>query len=329
MLIYIILFFFILSIIILYRYIKYQNKNRKNIPFPTVSTHLKSLKQTNSFKIHIPFILKFIILNLFIVALMRPQYFSNNELMKVQGINIIIALDISDSMKAQDLKPNRLIVAKEVIKEFIQKRPYDRIGLIAYAGDAYIQSPFTIDHSVVLNALRQTNFNNDIEKGTAIGNALALAVDRLKKRIDETKVVILVSDGSNNSGEINPEIAADIASAHTVKVYTIGIGKPGYSLVPITFEDANGRKITQTLPMEMNEPVLKEIALKTGGIYFNAQSTKTLKAIYEKINQYEKTDIEHYSNMKAKELFPFILMIIGLLFLFEIIASQTFLRIIP
>lgn len=320
---------FALSFLALYRYVKNKETVSNHIPFPLVSSDLKSSHSADNFLSHFSFFIRFVAFNLMILALMRPQYFSKNALVNTKGINIMIAIDVSDSMKAKDIEPNRLLAAKKVIRDFIKERGNDRVGLIVYSGDSYIQSPFSIDHSIVLNALEQIDFDSDIEKGTAIGNALALAVSRLKDKANETKVVILVSDGGNNAGEINPDVAADAASAFGVKVYTIGIGKPGYSIVPITYDDPVRGKVTENLPVEMNEDILKLIAQKTGGSYFNAQNEKTLREIYEKINAYEKTEIQQYSTLKANELFPYLTLSILLLLVFESIASNTFLRILP
>ena len=248
---------------------------------------------------HIPFILRALAVALLVIALARPQNFSSGENIYTEGIDIAMVLDISGSMLAEDLKPNRIEAAKNVIKDFIEGRTSDRIGLVIFARDSFTQCPLTIDYSVLLNLLRQVK-SGMIEDGTAIGNAIANGVNRLKDSKSKSKIIILLTDGVNNSGEVDPVFAAQIAKTYGIRIYTIGVGTKGQAPYPV--QTPFGTRY-QMIPVEIDESVLQQISNITGGEYFRATDNKTLKAIYDKIDKLEKSKVEITSYRNAKELF--------------------------
>ena len=248
---------------------------------------------------HIPIILRALAVALLIVALARPQNFSSGENIYTEGIDIAMVLDISGSMLAEDLKPNRIEAAKNVIRDFIKGRTSDRIGLVIFARDSFTQCPLTIDYSVLLNLLSQVK-SGMIEDGTAIGNAIANGVNRLKDSKSKSKIIILLTDGVNNSGEVDPVFAAQIAKTFGIRIYTIGVGTKGEAPYPV--QTPFGTRY-QMIPVEIDESVLKQISDITGGEYFRATDNKTLKAIYDKIDKLEKSRVEITSYRNAKELF--------------------------
>jgi Ca-activated chloride channel homolog len=248
---------------------------------------------------HIPIILRALAVALLIVALARPQNFSSGENIYTEGIDIAMVLDISGSMLAEDLKPNRIEAAKNVIRDFIKGRTSDRIGLVIFARDSFTQCPLTIDYSVLLNLLSQVK-SGMIEDGTAIGNAIANGVNRLKDSKSKSKIIILLTDGVNNSGEVDPVFAAQIAKTFGIRIYTIGVGTKGQAPYPV--QTPFGTRY-QMIPVEIDEAVLKQISDITGGEYFRATDNKTLKAIYDKIDKLEKSKVEITSYRNAKELF--------------------------
>lgn len=263
----------------------------------------------------------------FIVAFARPQAGTENREVSTEGVDIMLALDVSGSMKAEDFKPrNRLYVAKEEIKKFVEKRTSDRIGLVIFSQSSFTQCPLTLDYGVLLNFLDQVKFGM-IKDGTAIGMALANSVNRLRESASKSKVIILLTDGVNNAGQIDPLTAASIARTMGVKIYTIGVGKPGNAMYPV--DDSSFGKRYVYLPNEIDEEGLMEIARKTGGRYFRARSKKELEQIYEEIDELEKTDIKVSEYVQYKELFPtFVYLGLGFLIL-EIFLGQTVFRKIP
>lgn len=248
---------------------------------------------------HITIILRALAVALLIIALARPQNFSSGENIYTEGIDIAMVLDISGSMLAEDLKPNRIEAAKNVIKNFIQGRTSDRIGLVIFARDSFTQCPLTVDYSVLLNLLRQVK-SGMIEDGTAIGNAIANGVNRLKDSKSKSKIIILLTDGVNNSGEVDPVFAAQIAKTFGIRIYTIGVGTKGKAPYPV--QTPFGTRY-QMIPVEIDESVLKQISSITGGEYFRATDNKTLNAIYDKIDKLEKSRVEITSYRNARELF--------------------------
>ena len=258
---------------------------------------LKGFKLTNSFlpKLrHLLFVLKLAALILLITAIARPQTVDISTKTKTtRGIDIIIAIDVSASMLAKDLKPNRLEALKNVAADFINGRPNDRIGLVEYAGESYTKTPITSDKGIVLRSLKEIKYNNIITGGTAIGMGLATAVNRIKDSKAKSKVIILLTDGVNNSGFIDPQTASELAVEYGIKTYTIGLGTNGMALSPIAL-GRDGRFEYGRVQVEIDEDLLKEIASATGGKYFRATNNQKLKEIYKEIDKLEKTDVEEF-----------------------------------
>jgi len=272
------------------------------------------------------FVLRLLALALIIVAMARPRTVDESTRIKTtKGIDIVIAIDVSASMLARDLKPNRLEALKNVASRFIQARPNDRLGLVEYAGESYTKTPLTSDKNIVLSSLKSIKYNTTIEGGTAIGMGLATSVNRLKESRAKGKVIILLTDGVNNSGFIDPKIASELAVEFGIKVYTIGLGSNGMALSPIGILP-NGQFQYGNVQVEIDEDLLKQIAETTGGKYFRATSNTKLAQIYEEINKLEKTEIEETKFKSYDELFrPLVLFAFGLL-LFELLLRYTLFR---
>jgi len=261
-----------------------------------------------------------------IIALARPRTVDVSTKTKTnKGIDIMLAIDISASMLAKDLKPNRLEALKDVAGKFIKGRPNDRIGLVLYAGESYTKTPITSDKSIVLGSLKEVRYDDRVSGGTAIGMGLATAVNRLKDSKAKSKVIILLTDGVNNTGTIDPKIAGELAENFGIKVYTIGLGTNGTALSPLRLR-ANGTIVFDRMKVEIDEVLLKEIAKATGGKYFRATDNKKLKEIYAEINKLEKTEVEEFKFYNYDEKFrPFVLFALGL-FLFEVLLKLTVFR---
>ncbi len=271
------------------------------------------------------FILRLLALAAIITAMARPQTEDISTRTKTtKGIDIVMAIDVSSSMLARDLKPNRLVALKEVAGDFIKERPNDRIGLVAYAGEAYTKTPITSDKAIVLNALREITYG-ELNDGTAIGMGLATAVNRLKESKAVSKIIILLTDGVNNSGFIEPQTAADLAIEYGIKTYTIGIGTNGNALSPIAY-NADGSFRYGMRQVEIDEDLLKDIAKVTGGKYFRATDNEKLEAIYEEINKLEKTDIEEFKYFRYEEKFRSWVLLAGGLLLLEWLLRNTLFR---
>ena len=274
---------------------------------------------------HLPFALRLISLALIIIVIARPQSVSNWEETESQGIDIVMALDVSGSMLSQDLQPDRLQAAKKVASEFITDRKNDNIGLVIFAGESFTQCPLTTDHKVLLNLLNEINFGM-IEDGTAIGLGLATSVNRLKESVSDSRVVILLTDGTNNSGQIAPLTAADLARSYGIRVYTVGVGTKGMAPTPVN--TPYGIRM-QNMPVDIDEKTLTEIAAMTGGQYFRAQDTEGLRQVYEEIDEMEKYLVSVQNVTRRQELFlPFALFALGLILL-ELLLRRTWLRSIP
>jgi Ca-activated chloride channel family protein len=274
---------------------------------------------------HLPFALRLISLALIIIVIARPQSVSNWEETESQGIDIVMALDVSGSMLSQDLQPDRLQAAKKVASEFITDRKNDNIGLVIFAGESFTQCPLTTDHKVLLNLLNEINFGM-IEDGTAIGLGLATSVNRLKESVSDSRVVILLTDGTNNSGQIAPLTAADLARSYGIRVYTVGVGTKGMAPTPVN--TPYGIRM-QNMPVDIDEKTLTEIAAMTGGQYFRAQDTEGLRQVYEEIDEMEKYLVSVQNVTRRQELFlPFALFALGLILL-ELLLRRTWLRNIP
>lgn len=290
---------------------------------------LKGFKATKSILPslrHILIILRLLALAFFIVAMARPRTTDvSSRTSSTQGIDIVLAIDVSASMLARDLKPNRLEALKEVAAEFIQGRPTDRIGLVVYAGESFTLTPVTSDKAVVLNALEDIEYNTVLENGTAIGMGLATSVNRLKDSNAKSKVIILLTDGVNNSGFIDPKIASELAVEYEIKTYTIGLGSNGMALSPIGILP-NGQFQYGNVRVEIDEKLMQEIADATGGRYFRATDNEKLEEIYEEIDALEKTEIEELKYYNYEERFRPFLLIGGLLLIMELLLRFTIFR---
>src|SRR6185503_2240978 len=238
--------------------------------------------------------MRWLSLALFIIGLARPQFVDSETSVKASGVDIVVALDLSGSMESEDFKlkgdrVNRLTIAKDVLKRFVERRPSDRIGLVAFAGKAYIAAPLTLDHDFLQMNVDRLQLHQ-IEEGTAIGSGLAAAVNRLRELKSKSKIVILMTDGQNNAGNIPPLTAAEAAQSLAVKTYTIGVGTHGTA--PMPTRDMFGRRTYVQVAVDIDEETLKQIATKTGGKYYRADSTETLRKIYDEIDTLEKSEVE-------------------------------------
>lgn len=262
-----------------------------------------------------------------VFALARPQLSLKEEEIKAEGIDIIIAMDISTSMLAEDFTPNRIEVSKALAQEFVSKREHDRLGIVVFGGEAYTQTPLTTDHDIVNNLLSQLECGI-LKDGTAIGMGLSSAVNRLKESEAESKVIVLLTDGVNNSGYVDPRKAAEIATEFDIKVYTIGIGSNGVTSMPNSGNRRQGFNFRR-MRAELDEQLLYEIAQVTGGTYFRATTGEDLKLVYDEIDKLEKTEIEVNIMRRYTEEFRFFL-IIGLILLgFDFLLRKTLLHNIP
>lgn len=274
---------------------------------------------------HLPYLLKIIATALLIIAIARPQSTANWEESTTDGIDIVLAMDISGSMLARDLKPDRLEASKDVAMDFISKRKNDRVGLVIFAGESFTQCPLTTDHNVLLNLFKDVK-SGMVEDGTAIGMGLATAVNRLKDSKAISKVIILLTDGVNNSGMVPPLTAAEIAQKFGIRVYTIGVGTEGFA--PYPFQTPFGIQY-QDVEVKIDEKTLQDIAILTDGKYFRATNNNSLKEIYKDIDALEKSKIEVTEfHKRSEEFLPFALWALGLLFL-GFILQITYLKQIP
>ena len=274
---------------------------------------------------HLLFGLRMLAMALIITALARPKTVDVSSKTKTtRGVDIVMAIDVSASMLAKDLKPNRLEALKNVAADFIKGRPNDRIGLVEYAGESYTKTPITSDKSIVLQSLKDIKYNTVITGGTAIGMGLATAVNRIKDSKAKSKIIILLTDGVNNAGFIDPQTASELAVEYGVKTYTIGLGTNGMALSPIAIR--NGVFQYGRTQVEIDEKLLKEIAEVTGGKYFRATNNRKLKEIYKEIDALEKTEVEEFKFYNFEEKFrPLVFLALGLLF-FEFLVRFTLFR---
>lgn len=307
-------------------YIYKLSKNQASLQVS--STEVFDAPETRSWRIwlrHVPFVLRMAAIAVLIVILARPQSTNSWQNSTTEGIDIVLAMDISTSMLAQDLKPNRLEAAKDVAASFINGRQNDNIGLVVFAAESFTQCPLTTDHGVLLNLFKdiQTGILDD---GTAIGLGLANAVSRIKDSQAKSKVIILLTDGVNNQGEIAPVTAAEIAKTFGIRVYTIGVGTMGKA--PYPFQTAFGVQY-QNIDVEIDEPTLKQIAATTGGQYFRATDNASLKEIYSEIDQMEKTKISVQQYSKKQEEYKNWAILLFALLLVEIVIRNTLVRNIP
>jgi len=275
---------------------------------------------------HLLFVFRLLALALLITALARPRTSDESTKTKTtRGIDIVMAIDVSASMLAKDLLPNRLEALKKVASDFIAGRPNDRIGLVEYAGESYTRTPITSDKAIVIRSLNEIKYNTVIEGGTAIGTGLATAVNRIKDSKAVSKVIILLTDGVNNSGFIDPKIASELAMEYGIKVYTIGLGTNGMALSPVAIL-RNGDFQYARVKVEIDEDLLKEIADVTGGKYFRATNNKKLAEIYDEINKLEKTDIEEIKFTTYQEKYRPLVLLAGIFLMTEWLLRNTIFR---
>lgn len=272
------------------------------------------------------FVMRLLALSALIVAMARPRSVDiSNKSNSTLGIDIVIASDVSGSMLAKDLKPNRLEALKNVAASFVNERVNDRIGIVVYAAEAYTKTPVTSDKAVVLQAINDIKYDNVLQDGTGIGMGLATAVNRLKDSKAKSKVVILMTDGVNNSGFLDPQTSAEIAADLGIKVYTIGIGTNGNALFPYALAP-NGGFLFKMMPVQIDEKLMKGIAQKTGGKYFRATNNSGLEKIYSEINKLEKTKVDELKYVNYDEKYRPWVWLAGLLLLFEIALRNTLFR---
>ncbi len=320
--------FFYLLLIIPILILLYILKRKKLKPTMLISSFDGFMKSKPSFKQrmrHLGFVLRIVSFAAFIVALARPQTVSQRETVSTEGIDIVLSIDVSTSMLAEDLKPNRIDAAKKTAIDFIKRRENDRIGLVIFSGESFTQCPITIDHQVLVNLFENVK-SGMIEDGTAIGNGLATSVSRLKDSKSKSKVIILLTDGVNNMGEIAPLTAAEIAKSFGIRVYTIGVGTKG--MAPYPLKTPFGIQY-RNVEVEIDEPLMKKISEMTDGIYYRATNNKNLEKIYDEIDQLEKTKTEVATFKKNKdEYFPLVLLGFILLSL-EFLLRYIFLKTLP
>ena len=271
------------------------------------------------------YILRLLAITLLIVAFARPQTSLSRQDISVEGIDIVIALDVSGSMLAQDFKPDRLEAAKQTAMEFIDARPNDRIGLVIFSGEAFTQSPLTTDHAVIKNIFNDIQ-SGMIDDGTALGDGLATAVNRIRTSKAVSKVIILLTDGNNNMGSIDPMSAAEIGKLYGIRIYTVGIGTIGVAPYPV--QTPYGIQL-QSMKVEIDEPLMKKISEMTDGKYFRATNNAKLRQIYKEIDKLEKSKIDVTEfKKKNEEYLPLVLLALGLLVL-ELVLRYSYLRNIP
>lgn len=275
---------------------------------------------------HLPIALRSLAVILIAVALARPQSAQHNSNSTTEGIDIVMSLDVSGSMLARDFTPDRLGAAKEVASNFIMDRPNDRIGLVVFAGESFTQCPLTTDKRSLLNLLGSVK-SGMIDDGTAIGNGLATAVNRLRESKAKSKVIILLTDGINNSGQIAPLTAAEIAQSYGIRVYTVGVGTMGMAPYPVI--DMWGHLSFQPMKVEIDEKMLSQIAQMTGGKYFRATDNRRLKDVYDEINQLERSKVEVENFTRYQERFTLFVVLALILLVGEFALRQTWLRRLP
>lgn len=321
---YLLLLLLIVPLLILYRIYFDKQINARMLYSDT--SQFKGARKT--WRLHLrllPDILRYLAVAVLIVAIARPQtHFSKDE-KSIEGIDIVFALDVSTSMLAEDFKPNRLESAKSVIERFIDARTSDNMGIVVFAGEAYTKCPSTIDHNILLQLLSATE-SGEIDDGTAIGDGLATAINRIKDSKSKSKVIILVTDGVNNMGAIDPLTAANIAKEYGIRVYTIGIGKMGYA--PYPYQTPFGKQY-QNVEVKIDEPLLKEVAKATGGKYFRSTENSSLKAIFEEIDSMEKSKIDVSFYREYTDVGQRLILVVVALLVAEVLLRKTILRTNP
>lgn len=318
------LFLYLLAVIpaMIIFYILKQQNTQASLRMPGLQSFAEAGITYRHYMRHILFAFRTIAVTLLIIVLARPQTTDKFQDMTTEGIDIVLTLDISGSMLARDFRPDRLEASKNVATEFITGRPYDRIGLVVFSGESFTQCPLTTDHAVLINLMRELK-SGMIEDGTAIGMGLATAVNRIKDSEAKSKVIILLTDGVNNRGEIAPATAAGIAKTYGIRVYTIGVGSQGVAPYPV--QTPFGIQY-QDMPVEIDEVILKEIARSTGGKYFRATDNDKLVQVYSEIDKLEKSkiDVKQFSRRDEKYLLPAI--IAFCLLILELLVRNTIFR---
>lgn len=306
------LWLFILLGILTVFYILYLNGKRPKVKFPSLLFGIPKGHSPLYYFSHSVFLFRLLALSFLILVLARPQSSKSWKDVATEGIDIVISMDVSGSMLAQDFKPDRLEAAKNTAIDFIQQRPNDRIGLVVYEGESFTQCPLTTDHRVLINLFQQVE-SGMIKGGTAIGSGLANAVSRLRSSDAKSKVVILLSDGENNAGNIAPMTAAEIAKSYGIRVYTIGVGARGQALAPVAMYP-NGKYKYDYVDVNIDEELLTEIATLTGGKYFRATENESLEETLREIDLMEKTKIQVTEHSKKSERFyPFAMLAVAFL----------------
>ena len=322
--------FFLLLLVLVPYIVWYVMRFKQSLPSLKVPDTTKYVKVPKTFRLylmHLPFLLRIILISLVVCILARPQSRHSWSNTDVEGIDIMLAVDVSTSMLAQDFKPNRVEALKEIAQRFIEKRPNDNMGLTMFAGEAYTQCPLTTDHTVLMNLYNSVDCNmaarGIIDDGTAIGDGIMNAILRLKESQAKSKVIILLTDGVNNSGNISPQTAAEIAKKYGIRIYTIGIGRNGMAPYPLP---TGG---TAMLPVEIDEQTMTKISTETGGQYFRAQKNAELDAIYQDIDKMERTKFNVKQFSRRGELYqPFALAAMAVLLL-EILLRTVVLKRLP
>lgn len=320
------LFFFLLALLpllIIWKIFKWKTQ-QASLPVSSVSNIGNTNSWKNSLQI-IPFILRLLALACIIIALARPQISNDEQQAEGEGIDIILCIDVSGSMTAQDFTPNRLEAAKKVAQDFIDHRSTDKIGIVIFSGESFTQCPLTTDHNVLKLQIEQIR-NGLLEDGTAIGSGLATSVDRLRNSKEKSKIIILLTDGVNNGGLIDPSTALEIAKAYKIKVYTIGVGTEGYAQTPVSTPMG---VVMQNEKVAIDEKLLQTISNETGGTYFRAKDNEGLKNIYDQIDKLEKSKVQiTIYHRYTEKFYPFVFAALAFLFL-EVILKFTIFRKFP
>lgn len=322
--------FFLLLLVLVPYIVWYVLRFKQSLPSLKVPDTTKYVKVPKTFRLylmHMPFLLRLILMSLVVCILARPQSRHSWSNTDVEGIDIMLAVDVSTSMLAQDFKPNRVEALKEIAPRFIEKRPNDNMGLTMFAGEAYTQCPLTTDHTVLMNLYNSVDCNmaarGIIDDGTAIGDGIMNAILRLKESQAKSKVIILLTDGVNNSGNISPQTAAEIAKKYGIRIYTIGIGRNGMAPYPLP---TGG---TAMLPVEIDEQTMTKISTETGGQYFRAQKNAELDAIYQDIDKMERTKFNVKQFSRRGELYQPFAIAAFVVLLLEILLRTVVLKRLP
>ena len=322
--------FFLLLLVLVPYIVWYVLRFKQSLPslkVPDTTKYVKVPKTIRLYLMHMPFLLRLILMSLVVCILARPQSRHSWSNTDVEGIDIMLAVDVSTSMLAQDFKPNRVEALKEIAQRFIEKRPNDNMGLTMFAGEAYTQCPLTTDHTVLMNLYNSVDCNmaarGIIDDGTAIGDGIMNAILRLKESQAKSKVIILLTDGVNNSGNISPQTAAEIAKKYGIRIYTIGIGRNGMAPYPLP---TGG---TAMLPVEIDEQTMTKISTETGGQYFRAQKNAELDAIYQDIDKMERTKFNVKQFSRRGELYQPFAIAAFVVLLLEILLRTVVLKRLP